>query len=71
MPTGSNIIFEWKVLDGKEEDAVEKGFAVLEENGKTAFVTFKQPGLYTIICEAYIKNTYDCVGRAECQEPLE
>lgn len=71
MPTGSNIIFEWKVLDGKEEDAVEKGFAVLEENGKTAFVTFKQPGLYTIICEAYIKNTYDCVGRAEYQEPLE
>ncbi len=71
MPTGSNIIFEWKVLDGKEEDAVEKGFAVLEENVETVFVTFKQPGLYTIICEAYIKNTYDCVGRAEYQEPLE
>lgn len=71
MPTGSNIIFEWKILDGKEEDAVEKGFAVLEENVETVFVTFKQPGLYTIICEAYIKNTYDCVGRAEYQEPLE
>lgn len=71
MPTGSNIIFEWKVLDGKEEDAVEKGFAVLEENVETVFVTFKQPGLYTIICEAYIKNTYDCVGRAEYQETLE
>ena len=70
MPSGSNIILEWKVLDGKEEDAVEKGFALLEENGTTAFITFKQPGLYTIVCEAYIKNTYDCVGRAEYQQPL-
>lgn len=70
IASGPNIILEWKVLDGKEEDAVEKGFAILEENGKTAFVTFKLPGLYTVICEAYIKNTYDCVGRAEYQQPL-
>lgn len=51
IASGPNIILEWKVLDGKEEDAVEKGFAILEENGKTAFVTFKLPGLYTVICE--------------------
>lgn len=54
----------------KKKTLLKKGFAILEENGKTAFVTFKLPGLYTVICEAYIKNTYDCVGRAEYQQPL-
>ena len=29
IASGPNIILEWKVLDGKEEDAVEKGFAIL------------------------------------------
>ena len=71
MPSGSNIILEWSVIDGKEEDAVEKGMVILEVfDEKTAFITFKEPNLYTVICNAYIKNTYDCVGHAEYQQPL-